>query len=310
MESLPVSFVEKVRRVFGNSGSKWLSELPRIVHACRKKWNLSPGTMSPEMSMNYIEFCIDENNNAVAMKIGVPHKEMYTEMAALSIYAGQGAVELLDADRELGAMLLRHIKPGTMLRDVKNNKDQTITAAKVMLGLCPKVPENNEFPKITDWVKRAFRLTREKWDPLELMPSDLLDKAETSLDLIEKNGGSDVVLHGDLHHENILLDERNGWIAIDPKGAIGPRCYEPGRFIHNQISSATSHAEIEKMVADRLEIFSNVLDERHDLIAAGALVDCVLSRCWYFEEEGDPSARPDWHEGIAFARLLCRWCEL
>lgn len=29
-----------------------------------------------------------------------------------------------------------------------------------------------------------------------------------------------VLLHGDLHHDNILNDEARGWIAIDPKGYV------------------------------------------------------------------------------------------
>ena len=44
--------------------------------------------------------------------------------------------------------------------------------------------------------------------------------------------GEEVVLHGDLHHENILRSG-DGWIAIDPKGMVGEREYETGAFIRN-----------------------------------------------------------------------------
>jgi streptomycin 6-kinase len=35
------------------------------------------------------------------------------------------------------------------------------------------------------------------------------------------------VLHGDIHHDNILHFGERGWLAIDPKGLIGERrsCY-------------------------------------------------------------------------------------
>ena len=36
-----------------------------------------------------------------------------------------------------------------------------------------------------------------------------------------------MLLHGDLHHWNILSDADRGWMAIDPKGVIGASC--PGR---------------------------------------------------------------------------------
>jgi streptomycin 6-kinase len=41
------------------------------------------------------------------------------------------------------------------------------------------------------------------------------------------------LLHEDLHHENILFQESGDWIAIDPKGVVGPKVMEFGRFIHN-----------------------------------------------------------------------------
>jgi len=59
-----------------------------------------------------------------------------------------------------------------------------------------------------------------------------------------------------------------------------------------------------------MDVFGEVLDMRRDLITAGALVDCVLSHCWQFEEEGDPTNRPEWNTGIDLARMLSRWCVL
>ncbi|HEY4166212.1 MAG TPA: aminoglycoside phosphotransferase family protein [Reyranella sp.] len=66
-----------------------------------------------------------------------------------------------------------------------------------------------------------------------------------------------VVLHGDIHHGNILDAGDRGWLAIDPKGLIGERCFDfvnilrnpdaatalaPGRFAHqvNVVSEAAS----------------------------------------------------------------------
>jgi hypothetical protein len=35
-----------------------------------------------------------------------------------------------------------------------------------------------------------------------------------------------VVLHGDMHHENILKFSSRGWLAIDPKGLVGERGFD------------------------------------------------------------------------------------
>jgi len=42
-----------------------------------------------------------------------------------------------------------------------------------------------------------------------------------------------VVLHGDLHHENVLDGGTRGWLAIDPKGLIGERGFEYANLFRN-----------------------------------------------------------------------------
>lgn len=41
------------------------------------------------------------------------------------------------------------------------------------------------------------------------------------------------VLHGDLHHGNVLDAGERGWIAIDPKGLIGERGFDFANIFHN-----------------------------------------------------------------------------
>jgi streptomycin 6-kinase len=130
----------------------------------------------------------------------------------------------------------------------------------------------------------------------------LIDRAEKAFKEIERNTTGDVVLHGDLHHENILLDDQSGWIAVDPKGVIGPHCLEVGRFLHNQLPSSLSVELREEMLRERLCIFSAELGYSREILAASGLVDCILSHCWSFEETGIDA---DWHHGIEMAQILC-----
>ncbi len=134
------------------------------------------------------------------------------------------------------------------------------------------------------------------------MPRDLIDSAEKAFKEISRNTTDDVVLHGDLHHENILLDTGAGWTVIDPKGVIGPHCLEVGRFLQNQLPENLGARGREERVLERVEILSTELGYSRKSIAASGLVDCVLSHCWCFE---DNEIGPDWHHGIELARMLC-----
>jgi streptomycin 6-kinase len=296
---LPAQFVHTVQRVFGDAGRAWLSRLPGILAQCRAKWELSAGVPSPSMSLNYLEFAVNPAGEPVALKVGVPQGELYTEMEALALYEGRRIVRLLDADRELGALLLQRLQPGTLLWQLGDNAQETRIAASIMRALRAPAPAAHTLPAFSRWVQRAFRLTRTAWDPEERMPRDLLDKAEQAFDAIERTPDRAVVLHGDLHHENILYDEDLGWTAIDPKGAIGAPILEVGRFLQNQLPSSPERRTA--LLRQRVDVFSKELGYAPEAVAASGLVDCVLSHCWSFEDE---ELGEDWPLGVELARVL------
>jgi streptomycin 6-kinase len=304
---LPAQFIETVQRVYGDEGQPWLTRLPRIVARCRERWGLCAGEMCPDMRMNYVEFTVTAAGTPVALKVGVPHAELFTEMEALGLYGGRAAVRLLAADRELGAILMQRLQPGTMLWQLGDNERETRIAASIMRRLPVSTPSTHHLPSFSQWVERAFQLTRTAWDPQELMPRDLLDRAEEAFGEIERSAAHHVVLHGDLHHENILLDDRSGWTAIDPKGVIGPPCLEVGRFLQNQLPGNAQAERREEMVRERVRLLSAELGHSRETVAASGLVDCVLSYCWWFEDGGIDAG---WYEGIELARMLCRMAGL
>jgi streptomycin 6-kinase len=49
-----------------------------------------------------------------------------------------------------------------------------------------------------------------------------------------------VVLHGDIHHDNILDFGTRGWLAIDPKGLQGERGFDYANLFCNPRSSGSS----------------------------------------------------------------------
>lgn len=299
----PDTFIDTVHRIFREEGEAWLETLPAIIRQCHEKWGLKDGEICPNLSINYIEFTHTPQGEPVALKVGVPNEELYTEIDALGHWAGNGAVRLIDADLELGAFLIHRVQPGTLLWRLSDNSKETGIASSIMHRLHIPSPAKSHFPRFSRWVERAFRLTRTEWDPQELMPRVLIDRAEQAFWEIERTSVQDVLLHGDLHHENILFDDKAGWIAIDPKGVLGPACLEVGRFIQNQLPVDN----MQKVIRERLEIFSDELEVPVEFLAASALVDVVLSHCWSFE---DSSLDAGWFNGIMLGYLLCEMIDL
>ena len=155
------------------------------------------------------------------LKIQHPHRESAGEAAALAHWAGEGAVRLLDHDPELQALLIEHSDPGTHLSAADPE-----TALGVIAGLLPRLwkPAAAPFTPLRDEAARWARNLPDSWEragrPFERR---LVDAAVEYLEALAGSQGPEVLLHQDLHSDNILRSQREPWLAIDPKPLTGER---------------------------------------------------------------------------------------
>lgn len=89
---------------------------------------------------------------------------------------------------------------------------------------------------------------------------------------------TNVALHGDIHHENIM-DSSRGWLAIDPKGRIGPPQYDYANlflnpfFEHALVLDHIRMQNLARWISD-----ASGIDRSKILHAAHA--HAGLSACW------------------------------
>jgi streptomycin 6-kinase len=86
-------------------------------------------------------------------------------------------------------------------------------------------------------------------------------------------------LHGDLHHDNILLSPR-GWLAIDPKGVLGDPAFDAANMFYNPLERDDLCRDPER-IADMAAIFSRsmAIDPRR-LLDFAVAYGC-LSAAWH-----------------------------
>jgi len=108
-----------------------------------------------------------------------------------------------------------------------------------------------------------------------------------------------VLLHGDLHHENILAAQRQPWLAIDPKGIIGEAAYETGSWLRNPYPGLMKLPQPGRTLARRIDQFAEKLGFERARIRDWAVAQAVLSVWWGIEDFGYVE-----DEALAIAELL------
>lgn len=162
----------------GGPGVEWLQRLPSILAECERRWHLTIGSPFPQLSYNYAAPAGREGGSRLVVKVCFPGKEFRTEVDALGVYDGRGAVKLLDFDASLGVMLLEHLDPGTMLVAVKDDVEATSIAASVMKRLRRPAPAEHSFPTVSDWVGGMSKLRGCFGGSTGPFPSRLVEEAE------------------------------------------------------------------------------------------------------------------------------------
>lgn len=85
-------------------------------------------------------------------------------------------------------------------------------------------------------------------------------------------------LHGDLHHDNILLSPR-GWLAIDPQGLVGDPAYDVANIFGNPDGAFDEIVNPDR-IAGLARLFAGVLGCPADKILRFAIAHAGLSICW------------------------------
>ena len=135
MPQVPRRFTQNIVDVHGKTGADWLSRLPETIAECERRWSLRVMPPFAPLSYNYLAPAVCADGMEAVLKLGVPHNELMTEMEALRLFDGHGIVRLLEADLDLGAMVLEHLKPGALLSSLPDDEKATSVAAQLMRQL-------------------------------------------------------------------------------------------------------------------------------------------------------------------------------
>ncbi len=275
-------FEENMKRLYGQQGQVWLNNLKNLVDQLAVKWGLSDLQPLKELSYNYILAGMQKEKHVI-LKLGFDKSAMQREAAALKCFEGHKCIKVLGADMNMGALLLERAVPGQSLKSLfpEHDEEAIKITCKIMDGLHRVLfKESKQFQHISDWLS----ILDKDWD----IPRQFIKKARELRDSLLQTPTQNVLLHGDLHHGNILSCEKNKWIAIDPKGIIGEPAYEVGAFIRNPMPTLLEQNDAKNIIQRRIMLFAKNFNLDEQRIWDWVYVQTILSACWMIEDDLDP----------------------
>lgn len=207
----------------------------------------------------------------------VPQEQAGAQLMAW--WAGEGAAPVLAHDRE--ALLLERAQGCATLASMVEDGDDD-EATRILCSVIGRLhkPSQKPLPALIP-LEQGFESL---WRGAAMHGGTLQLCATAARELLASV--QDVgVLHGDIHHGNVLDFGPCGWLAIDPKGLFGERGFDYANiFCNPDHHSALAPGRF----ARRLEIVVDASGIERSRLLCWVLAWAGLSASWMLEDHEDP----------------------
>lgn len=232
-----------------------------------------------ETESSVISF-VSRNDRPLVLKVVKHEGDEWYAGDVVSVFHGQGMLRVYEHTG--GAMLLERLQPGTPLVSlVLEGRDEEATdiLAGVMDEMAPSEGPDG-CPTNTAWAKafERYLVTDNK-----CISQRLVEDAQQVFADLGRSQSRRRLLHGDLHHYNVLFDSHRGWLAIDPKGVMGELEYEIGAVLRNPFERPDLFLS-RPVIERRMQQFTDRLDLDYERTLAWAFAQAVLSAIWGVED--------------------------
>ncbi|MDX8148186.1 aminoglycoside phosphotransferase family protein [Lentzea sp. BCCO 10_0061] len=219
MITVPEGFGEGL----GDGAGEWVAKLPKLATKACARWQLTPdGALMNGFCAVVLPVRRADGHPAV-LKLSWVDDETAQEPLALKLYNGDGAVQLLGHDEELGALLLERL-------DQHSLDDEPIDLAVGVIGELLRRHRGVEAP---GEIRRFANTLRSH----PAIPAKLLDAAREA----GTRPMGTTLVNEDLHYQNVLRGDREPWLVIDPKPLSGDPEYCAIPLLWNRFDELDGH---------------------------------------------------------------------
>ncbi len=252
--------------------------LPAELQPWLRQWSLVPDG-APFATHTSVLVPVAASDQPAMLKVAtVPEEERGATV--LAWWGGEGAACVLALE---GAALLMERATGsrTLVRMAASGDDDAAT--RILCATAARLHEPRPDPP-------ASAVPLATWfadlAPAAAREGGILARAHAAATHLLGTPREPTVLHGDLHHGNVLDFGPRGWLAIDPKGVYGERGYDFANiFCNPDAATATAPGRL----ARQADIVSAAAGIERARLLMWVLAYAGLSAAWSLEDGDDPA---------------------
>lgn len=271
----------------------------------RRLKNLTPIYETPN---KMVYTAVSSEFGPVILKTDTNLEQLRLEYEMMVKLRGKYCCKVYALNEEKGHLIEERILPGNKLREETSLEKRIEAFTQVFCSIhtpadgiaflksqkteaegCADEKEENAWPTYLDWLDRicdfceeSSASDEENGKAIKVWNARAHHAQAIGAKLFEKYQDR-VLLHGDLHHDNMLKRADGSYAMIDPKGVVGPAIFDTPRFILNELDTEYEEddlAHIQKVI----EMLSQKLDYPVEDLQKLFYMETVLANIWCIED--------------------------
>ncbi|WP_049268635.1 aminoglycoside phosphotransferase family protein [Citrobacter braakii] len=257
-----------------------------LFNSWLSRWGLTPDGQPLETHTSQLLPVVTKDGQKAILKLTDDDSER-NGCELMVWWNGNGAAKVLA--HAAGAILLERATGAGSLADMSWSGNDA-QACRIICHAASRLhlPRNASTPALTPLLYWFRDLV-----PAAKKHGGILTHCAEVANVLLSSPQNEVVLHGDLHHGNILDFGTKGWLAIDPKGLVGERGFDYANIFTNpDLAAPTKPVAIEpEIFAQRVNIVSEIAKIERQRLLMWIIAWCGLSSAWFLQE-GDCATIP------------------
>ncbi|CAI0731927.1 Aminoglycoside/hydroxyurea antibiotic resistance kinase [Serratia quinivorans] len=238
-----------------------------------QRWQLQPDGQAFETHSSLL-MPVRYQGAAAMLKIAREQEEKFGGLL-MCWWQGEGAARVL-AWHQDGILLERaqgHLSLVQMVRDGEDRQATAILCQVVARLHAPRAEPLPELIPLDQWFNSLWPAAQAHGGMLRL-------SATVAAELLT-SPREQTVLHGDIHHDNVLDFAERGWLAIDPKRLYGERAFDYANIFCNPNYGIATDPDI---FLCRVEQVSRLAGLDRQRLLQWILAWAGLSAAWFMED--------------------------